>query len=396
MQLAYPSSPKQNATEGAVEIENLTARSLNAADLCVYNIGNDSRFHAEILGCSLVHPGVVVMHDRAINELLLARSRQSDQAAFAAGGQPYLAAMAEWYGQSGVQAAHAVLRGSSRAVDVAPECPLFEVVLSQALGVVCHNPAFAREIRAAFPRLPVLELPLPYPLPGEHRAPVVASPRDGRIRLSAFGFLGQNRRIAEFLEVWGSLPEKDRFVLDLAGELADPDALASLARANGLAEQVRFHGFLPERELDRMIAESHLVLNLRYPSMGEASGSQLRIWANRAASAVTDTGWYSALPDGCVYKIDPAQEAVSIRTMLDDLLTGKIDLDAMAECGQALLTRHDPESYAEQLVAWIDATFDPMREVWADNALISAVAYATAACMPLNSLPILPSSLLRR
>ena len=51
---------------------------------------------------------------------------------------------------------------------------------------------------------------------------------------------------------------------------------------------VKIHGYV--RDLDERLAEADLAVNLRYPSMGEASAAQLRIWDHALPSLVTERG----------------------------------------------------------------------------------------------------------
>lgn len=365
--------------------ENLSrlARKLNDADVCVYNIGNNVRFHGNILGLSLAHPGVIVLHDRAINELVLGHSRAVEHQGVG-GSQVYQRSMAEWYGSSGIRAAQRVMQGLQRPEEIAPVFPLYELALARALGAVCHNPEVASEVAARFPRLPVLTLPLPYPTGREPRQRSRGEGNNPQIRLCAFGFLGHNRRIAEFMAVWGRLPNKARFVLDLAGEIEDVGGLMALADELGLTNAVRWHGFLPDDDLDDLIAASDLVLNLRYPSMGEASGSQLRIWANGAASAVSNTGWYAQLPDDCVIKIRPEAEAEAddLARVLHALTEDMISLSTIADRGRAVLRGHDPGCYAKALVGWLEQERAEMVAAWSESALLSSVARVVAECTP--------------
>ena len=55
----------------------------------------------------------------------------------------------------------------------------------------------------------------------------------------------------------------------------------------GLRERVTFHGYVSEAELEAALDDADLAVNLRYPTMGEASGSQLRIWDHALPSLVT-------------------------------------------------------------------------------------------------------------
>ncbi len=82
-----------------------------------------------------------------------------------------------------------------------------------------------------------------------------------------------------------------------------------------LVDRVHLHGFVSEPVLDDALRQAHLVLNLRHPSMGEASGSQLRIWNAGAPSVVTREGWYAGLPEDVVYSVDTDNEIAQLQAL---------------------------------------------------------------------------------
>lgn len=369
-----------------------SARTLNRSDLCLYQIGNNPDFHGPILSAAAAHPGVIVLHDRAINELCFGMTEPADMDE-AAHRQDYRTVMACWHGRDGLAAARRVLDGTLPIATSALHYPLFESALHRALGAVTHNRDVADEVRAAFPHLPVLCLPLPYPQPAQRPAmPALRGP-DQPLRLVMFGFMNANRRACEVIEAWAASPWRDRFTLDIAGEAVDRARLDATAARLGLAEQVRHHGFVAEADLDALIRSADLVLNLRNPSMGEASGSQLRIWANARAAAVSDTGWYAQLPDDCVRKIGLEREHDDLLALLTDLATGRLDLAALADAGFARLAAHDPAQYAATLVQWLADQRDTMFAQWTRTALIEAAAQGHAGSLPGGFTPQLPACL---
>ncbi|WP_374419721.1 hypothetical protein [Novosphingobium arvoryzae] len=362
-------------------------RDLNRADLCIYHIGNNPDFHGEILSTAIRHPGVIVLHDHAIHELCFGMAER--------GGGPdaYEALLHRWHGRAGLAAAQAVLRGALSIAEAARSYPLFEAALDRALAAVTHNPAVADELSAVFPLLPVLCLPLPYHRPAERPAPPPAKTVDEPIRLVMFGFMNANRRAMEVIEAWGASPFRDRFTLDLAGELGDRPRVVATAERAGLADRVTIHGFVPEGDLDALIRSADLVLNLRNPSMGEASGSQLRIWANARAAAVTRSGWYAALPDTCVRLIGEESEHDDLLTLLADLAQDRIDLAALGSAGFDALAAHDPAHYAAALVRWLEDVRPVMLDQWARTALIEAAACSHATSLPARLIPEFPACL---
>ena len=389
----HPDGASPDPELGSIPIAALSPRQINRADLCVYQIGNNPDFHSQILETAQKFPGLVVLHDRAVHEFLLIHYALTQQRTGTAQLNAYRTAMTRWYGADGLMAAQQLTQGRTGPADLASRFPLFEVVLDRALGVVCHNPQLTAELRRRFPHLPMVDLPLPYAAPATQPERPRRSATDP-IRLVMFGFMAANRRASEFLHSWNQSDCRDRFELHLAGELSDRPRFDAAAAQLGLTDRIVHHGFLPDAALDALITSATLALNLRNPSMGEASGSQLRIWANGCPSAVSDAGWYAALPDSCVCKIGLETEQADLVLLLNDLAAGRLDLDRMAQRGFQQLQAHDPALYARNLAAWIDANRAAMQTAWSDCALIETVAGAYARALPPHLELDLPPQLL--
>jgi glycosyltransferase involved in cell wall biosynthesis len=385
-------SPQEDQQLGSHKAGGVTIHDLNASRLSLYNIGNNPAFHGQILRTGMQHPGIVILHDRALQDLchaVLDDTCEGEESA-----NSYQAAMSHWYGRAGREAARAALVGDVAVSALAHDFPLFEVALQGALGVVTHNPEVAVEIAERFPGMPVVTLHLPYgPTMGRaESAPVLR--QDRPIRLIMFGYLNPNRRLCDFLRAWAQSPQRDRFELDLAGEMNNEPEVRAVIAEMGLGAQVRCHGFLPYDQLDALISHAHLALNLRNPTMGEASGSQLRIWANGVASVVSDTGWYRQIPEGSALRVSTQNEHRDLLALLDDLAECRIDLAAIARRGDECLAAGDPATYAASLAEWLVREREPMFTRWAETALIEATARTYALCTPRRFVPRLPARLL--
>jgi len=117
-----------------------------------------------------------------------------------------------------------------------------------------------------------------------------------------------------------------------------------------LTSIVTLHGFVPEAELGEALAAADLAINLRYPTMGEASATQLRIWSHALPSLVTQVGWYASLPDTVVAHVRPEHEVEDIQTHLRAYLANPIGFTGMGAKGRALLEeQHAPEIYVRSI-----------------------------------------------
>lgn len=340
------------------EPAHIAWEELNRADMSIYHIGNNPLFHGAIWQISRQHPGIVVLHDERLHHFFdgLYRVQWRDLPS-------YLAVMEEYYGEEGRRAGEACFRSDARNIDeMAERYPLTSLALENALGVVAHTRATYEKL-AKENRWPIAYLPLPFsagPNANEENPPSRISNKNdaSTYRLVVFGYLGRNRRLEQLLEALASFPSKERFRLDIYGQvLIDQRHLRARLRSLGLKHLVTLHGYVPEEELDEALAHSHLAINLRYPTMGEASGSQLRIWKHALPSLVSRVGWYSTLPAEAVAFVEPEREVTDIQKHLKAFLDDPARFCAMGEAGRRVLVeQHAPELYAQAIVDFVSHT----------------------------------------
>ena len=319
---------------------------LNYAGATFYNIGNNHLFHASIWQVSRQHPGIVVLHDLRVHNFFesLYRGQWRDLAG-------YLAEIKRYYGDDGLRAATAFVESGTVSIDYLTEhYPLTPLALENCLAVVAHTQEAVEQVGAM--RHPVTFASLPRTLPPHTYADhAVQRPAGPPYRLIMFGYMGRNRRLDAVLEALGNLPERDSFRLDIFGEIPDGRALKRLIGKLGLDHLVQLHGYTPETELNKVLQASHLAINLRYPTMGEASGSQLRIWYHALPSLVTDVGWYSSLARDTVAHVRPEHEIADIQSHLQAFLKDPELFASMGKRGlRTLREQHDPEKYVQTIL----------------------------------------------
>lgn len=313
-----------------------------APEFAFHNLGNSWVYHAGIFHLTYKMPGCIVLHDLAVQEFF------RDMVAFGQlSKRAYLRGMKRAYGRSGKVIAKAVLSGLPLPVDLLRRFPGFELCLDRARGVLVHTGAAARKV-SDFGKVPVHEAPLPFALGPERPAERAA---EGKLHLVQFGHIGPNRRMAEVLRVLAGLKDELNFQLDIYGNIWKPEAIEPLIPELGLQEHVTIHGFVPEPELDAALARAHLVINLRYPSMGEASGSQLRIWNASATAVVSDLAWYRGLPDSTVLKVPHAGEAEALSALIRRVDANRGLCAEIGAAGRAYFeAHHGTAAYADRLV----------------------------------------------
>jgi glycosyltransferase involved in cell wall biosynthesis len=257
----------------------------------------------------------------------------------------YLESMQRSHGLPGRADAEAFLAGQQGLDVLVDRYPMTLAALDGALATVIHNDV-DRAALAEQTRTPIFYLPLPFAGPGLAVRPAP----NGTIRLIAFGHMGFNRRLGSILEALAG-HDDTAIRLDIYGVLEDADGVQARSEALGLGARVQLHGFVPDQELTAALAHADLALNLRYPSMGEASASQLRIWDSGLPSLVTRTGWYASLPPDAVFFVEPEDEVASIRAHLTGLRNTPAAFRRAGLRGrEALLEAHSPAAYAQSLM----------------------------------------------
>jgi glycosyltransferase involved in cell wall biosynthesis len=205
-------------------------------------------------------------------------------------------------------------------------------------------------------RWPVVYAPLPFTNPVAPALTTNGRPRDP-FRLIIFGHIGRNRRLSAVLEALAQLPEKDRFHLDIYGEMDDAKSVRQRIQALSLKPLVSVHGYAPANELDEALRAASLAINLRYPTMGEASASQLRIWEHALPSLVTKVGWYGSLSEDTVAHVRPDNEVEDIRAHLAAFLQNPERFAGMGREGRRFLEEeHNQNKYVETIVSLVKSS----------------------------------------
>ena len=342
------------------DLNRVPWEDLNRADVCIYNIGNNPVFHGAIWQVARRHAGIVILHDTRLHNFFdgLYRVQLRDLAG-------YLEVMSFYYGEEGLRDGVDCYRNEARNIkEMSEQYPLTEHALENSLGVIVHTEQAFAELSKRSDR-PVAYLTLPFTVPGlqdcTRSSPGRRTPRsdssDAPYRLIMFGYIGRNRRLEAVLEALHGMPGRERFHLDVFGEILDnEDQIRRQIRDLGLKKLVTLHGFAPEEKLDEALLQADLAINLRYPTMGEASGSQLRIWAHALPSLVTNVGWYATLPEEAVVHVRADKNEVGdIQSGLRAFVDDRARFAELGERGRKILEeQHAPEKYALGLVEFVE------------------------------------------
>ena len=345
---ADPKALPPDAKICAFDPTKIGERSFNSSvfkGLNVYNFGNDVRFHDGIAQVARKVPGLAVLHDTRFHHLVFNRARKAE-IPFAS----YIDLAREVYGLEGEEIARQIVSGEGPTIDDHVEdMPFVEVFVENAIGALCHSKLARDDVRRRS-KAPVLTLPLPFA--SLSRPPIVERQWRGPWRFVMFGYVNSNRRLESVLRALATWRDAPNFHFDIFGSLWNRPLIEALIASSGLKGRVSIHGFVSEEHLENSIASAHLAFNLRYPSMGEASGGILRSWAHATPALVTNTGWYKDIPETVARKISVDREIPDILAALNELVTNPERYREMgvAACDR-LATLHSPNAYTDTLAA---------------------------------------------
>jgi glycosyltransferase involved in cell wall biosynthesis len=290
------------------------------ADVALYHVGNDPEAHGWIVDALRARPGVVVLHELVLHHLVAGMTLARGDAA------AYLAAMEREHGLPGRLLAYGVLDNRIPPLwETRPEdFPLAGEVLRLATALIVHSRYVERRAREAGFAGPISVVPHPaWPVPSVEPGRVEGSPVVG-----CFGHLNEAKRIPELLKAFALL--RDRHP-DARLLLVGSASRRLAARLEG--EGVVREDYVDEQRLWSLMAACDVCVSLRYPTMGETSGTAMRALSLGKPLVVSDVGWFSELPDGAVLKV-PVDER-EIETLAEALELLATNAEARTTLGAA-------------------------------------------------------------
>jgi glycosyltransferase involved in cell wall biosynthesis len=326
------------------------------------HLGNNSD-HIPILDLMSDTPAVAVVHDLTMHYLM----ERWAQSSF--GSTQRIADVARlYYGGRGAELVDAKFNRGATSQSIYAELNCLPFLNTTARAVITHSHYGHVLARAGGYTGPLRMVP--------HFAEIPAPQRQARSRaewrarfgadeetviFTSLGFVVPNKQISLALAALAELPPTGpdwRYVI--GGENRDPRVLDT-CRALGLQDRVIFLDYLDEADFDAVLAASDLLINLRFPTSGETSGTVCRALANGLPCIVSNHGWYAELPDAATYKLRPGTDVLDELARV--LLIGLLDAPGRAARAAAAL------DYARR-----ELTLDSAVEAY--RAVIEA-AYAT-------------------
>ncbi len=279
-------------------------------DVALYHMGN-SVYHEAMFPMLMRYPGITVLHDHGLHHFMATRTIPRGDFA------GYAREMGYALGTEGVDLAYRIRQG--QAEHPLYEVPLNERVLDRSLGLIVHSHFVERQIQNVRPNLPVTVVPAPIrtdfgPLRSRQE---LGCPEDVLLFASA-GQVITIKQVTVALEAFARLRSdfpQARYVV-VGDELKQDLDLQDWLRQRDMGDAVISTGYLTDtRDFVSWIAAADILVNLRYPTIGETSATALRGLAVGRPVIVSDHGWYAELPDAVCIKVAPNDDEALYQAM---------------------------------------------------------------------------------
>src|SRR5690348_6397549 len=278
---------------------DLRKRSPRGID--VYHLGNN-RFHTGILERALGHPGICAIHDASLTGLLSSTPKL----------WPAFRRFAEY--DLGVHA--------DRFIKAREHFEIFGwqdfllrnlgLIADSSLGVVVHSEYVESLIRRR--HRPRHLFRLNHHIAEEFRTregALIADPRivdflrenGGRVKVATFGFLTPPKRIDWLVEAARSALAAGADIALILGGKAHPDTKVPDVIRELPRDRVLVTGYLSEPDMHGLMCASDLHVALRFPSVGETSGTLTRALGLGVPSVVLDHEAFSEFAADHVVKL---------------------------------------------------------------------------------------------
>ncbi|HEX3745606.1 MAG TPA: glycosyltransferase family 4 protein [Bryobacteraceae bacterium] len=274
----------------------------------LYNIGNNPWYHAYIYEACLRHPGTVILHESVLYFLYVGYYQTRDS---------FYQQVFEQEGALGVAMLKAAKKAGNDLLQFkTPELlPFNRELFHSGNSFLTHSQICVNAVRtrAGRPvRVQQINMPVeppPSPEMGRRRLLRRLGLPENTLLAASFGFIAptkQNHIVCEAVNRVNRTGKGPVLYL-MVGEGGYVDSY--------LGDTIRKTGFVSDALYEDYLASVDLVVNLRYPSMGETSLALLRAMSFGKPCVVSDDGWFSELRENTVLKLE-ARPGEMLREML--------------------------------------------------------------------------------
>ncbi len=282
----------------------------------IYNIGNNPDFHSYIYEQCMKHPGMVILHDMVIYFLFVGYYNAKNKL------------YSKLYQEAGLEKfleVREMFKERKTDLNVISHIPMNEELLRSGNKIMVHSWYAYNNIidtglisEESVRKINLISLDSPEQenrITREKLFEKYKIPQDVTI-ITSFGNIVEtklNRHVCKAVKaISDNTDRKLCYVMVGSGTAADEYIDGNLIIKTGYTEIDEFQAF---------IEYSDLIVNLRYPSMGETSAVMVQILKLGKPCITNNGGWFSELPDDCVCKIELDDIVGNLKKVIENFVT---------------------------------------------------------------------------
>lgn len=302
-------APVPENLPGAVRVlrlaEYLKCQNTLASVPHVYHVGNnpDTKYMLPVL---LNHPGIVIIHDLNLHYLIdLTNLGLGDK-------KGYTKALFNQYGSAGKVIGEQLTSMNWKGQYMPHELMMNGSIIDAASHIIVHS-EYSKNHIAAITNTPISVIPHHLsPQMRDYQAKMKMTYRGelglpgNKTVITSMGFIAKAKQIRAVLKSLKNLKlQGEEFVYVLAGQCKqhEYDVFQDIADFD-LQDDVIVTGFLSSDDFFKYLVASDFIVNLRYPTGGESSGTLTRAMGLGLACLVVNIGPFGEIPDDCAVKIN--------------------------------------------------------------------------------------------
>jgi glycosyltransferase involved in cell wall biosynthesis len=284
--------------------------------LGVYSLGNNMRFHRDLYRYACHAPGLIVLHDLALDDFVRGMRGVGDPLGFVA--------------QREAERLAPRMRSDDALRNEPLRRPWAAHVLRRSRGVIVHSEFCRRYIEEMGSKTPVFVVPHPVVESeadmerARRHAPSLRAPLDARgarTVVVAPGDLNEAKRLDAVLAAVRRLPEDVHLVL--VGRRIPGFDIDNVVAASGLGPRVSLAPDVSDADFRGWLCAADVAVDLRFPHRGEVSGTLVRAMQAGVPTVVSATGTYLDIPAELVLRVapgptDPVELATGLGELIDD------------------------------------------------------------------------------
>lgn len=267
-------------------------------DHILYNMGNNADYHGYIYKAALSHPGVVILHDMVLFHFIYLYYREQENLF-------YTKLYKDFSLEEFTSMKEAVKDGLVN-LELASELPLNTELLRSGNRFIVHSEYARNQILSSGEVEPSRIIHINMfdqveegeGLTGKEELLGKYGIDPDALLICSFGYIQGTKMNLETIRAVKRLAKvlskKICYVMVGQGDYADRELVPGLAVKTGYTGLKEFNSFARHADI---------VVNLRYPSMGETSAAMLRCMKMGRPVITNNGGWFTEVPDSCVKKI---------------------------------------------------------------------------------------------